>query len=105
MNRGEVWWADLAAPAGRRPVLLLSRDGAYARRDSLTVAPITTRTRGIRTEVVLGPDEGLPRRSVVNLDNMLTMDKTALLRYAGALSGAKLRAVEDAIHFALGLTY
>lgn len=105
MNRGEVWWADLAAPAGRRPVLLLSRDGAYARRDSLTVAPITTRTRGIRTEVVVGADEGLPQPSVVNLDNMLTIQKADLRQYAGALSQEKIRAIEDAIHFALGLSY
>ena len=30
MRRGEVWWADLPAPAGRRPVVLLSRNEAYA---------------------------------------------------------------------------
>ena len=39
MRRGEVWWADLPPPAGRRPVLLLSRNEAYAVRQLVTVAP------------------------------------------------------------------
>jgi mRNA-degrading endonuclease toxin of MazEF toxin-antitoxin module len=43
MKRGEVWWADLPAPVGRRPVLLLSRDRAYAVRNAVTVAFLTMR--------------------------------------------------------------
>jgi len=39
VRRGEIWWADLPPPAGRRPVLLLSRDEAYAIRGLITVAP------------------------------------------------------------------
>lgn len=38
MRRGEVWWADLPAPVGRRPVLLLSRDRAYAVRNAIKFA-------------------------------------------------------------------
>ena len=37
MRRGEVWWAALPKPAGRRPVVLLSRDEAYAVRELVTV--------------------------------------------------------------------
>src|SRR5262249_20021588 len=64
MRRGELWWADLPAPAGRRPVVLLSRDEAYLVRRLVTVAPITTRVRRIPTEVALGPDAGLPKAGV-----------------------------------------
>ena len=37
MRRGEVWWADLPVPVGRRPVVLLSRNEAYAVRELVTV--------------------------------------------------------------------
>ena len=59
MRRGEVWWAELAAPAGRRPVLLLSRDEAYLVRELVTIAPLTTRVRQIPSEVPLGPGDGV----------------------------------------------
>jgi mRNA-degrading endonuclease toxin of MazEF toxin-antitoxin module len=61
MRDGEVWWADLPAPAGRRPVVLLSCDEAYAVRELVIVAPVTSRARRIATEVALGCEDGLPR--------------------------------------------
>lgn len=103
MQRGEVWWADLPAPAGQRPVLLLSRNEAYAVRDLVTVAPLTTRIRQIPSEVLLGVEEGLPKRCVANLDTITTIPKATLSRRIAALPPAKLAAVESAIGFALGL--
>jgi mRNA-degrading endonuclease toxin of MazEF toxin-antitoxin module len=41
MKRGEVWWVDLPAPAGRCPAVLLSRDAAYRVRASITVALVS----------------------------------------------------------------
>ena len=73
MERGEVWWANLPAPAGRRPVVLLSCNVAYAVRTSVTVAPVTQTIRGISSEVPLGRSDGMPRRCVVNLDDVLTI--------------------------------
>ena len=61
MKRGEVWWAEVGPPAGRRPVLLLSRNEAYAVRELVMVAPLTTRIRGIPSEVSLGDEDGVPR--------------------------------------------
>lgn len=103
MKRGEVWGADLGAPAGRRPVLLLSRDEAYAVRALVTVAPVTTRVRGIPSEVPLGPEDGLPRACVANLDTITTIAKASLRERLTGLSREKLRAVDAALHFALGL--
>jgi mRNA interferase MazF len=51
VKRGEVWWANLPAPAGRRPVVLISRNEAYRVRALVTIAPVTTRIRGIPVEV------------------------------------------------------
>jgi len=54
MRRGEIWWAELTPPAGRHPVLLLSRDEAYAVRELVNVVPVTTRMRHISSEVSWG---------------------------------------------------
>ncbi len=103
MRRGEVWWAALPKPAGRRPVVLVSRDEAYAVRALVTVVPVTTRVRGIPVEVPLGRDEGLPRRCVANADTIATIPKAALAGYAGVLDGEKVAALDAAMRFALGL--
>ncbi|MBI1957966.1 MAG: type II toxin-antitoxin system PemK/MazF family toxin [Candidatus Rokubacteria bacterium] len=105
MRCGEVWWADLPAPAGLRPVVLLSRNEAYAIRELVTVAPVTTRVRRIPTEVSLGPAEGLPKACVVNLDTITTIPRRTLTRAIGPLSPEKLAAVERALMFALGLAH
>ena len=103
MRRGEVWWADLPAPAGRRPVVLLSRNEAYAVRELVTVAPVTTRIRQIPTEVQLGAEEGTPKKCVVNLDTLTTIPKRTLTEHMTTLSPEKLSQVEVALKFAFGL--
>ena len=103
MKKGEVWWADLPPPDRRRPVVLLSRDSAYDVRSLVTVAPVTTRIRGLSAEVRLGADDGMPRECAINLDNINTIGKHLLQQFIIDLSQQKLRAVEDAIRFALGM--
>ena len=105
MRRGEIWWVELGPPAGRRPVLLLSRNEAYIVRELVTVAPVTTRMRHISSEVPLGPEDGLPRPCVVNLDTITTIAKRSLREKLTTLSSEKLKQVEAALHFALGLEH
>ncbi|MGH3099812.1 MAG: type II toxin-antitoxin system PemK/MazF family toxin [Thermoleophilia bacterium] len=103
MRRGEIWWADLPAPDGRRPAILVTRDASYSVRTSVTLVPLTTRRRGIATEVPLGPADGVPRACVANADNVLTVPTSRLIRPVGPLAPEKLRAVNDALRFALAL--
>lgn len=103
MRRGEIWWAELEPPAGRRPVVLLSRDEAYVVRSLVIVAPITTRIRHIPSEVPLGADDGMPQNCVANLDAMTTIPKDCLRNRLVVLSPQKMKEVEAAIHFALGM--
>jgi mRNA interferase MazF len=79
MKRGEVWWAELPAPIGKRPVVLLSRDEAYAVRNAVTVAEVTRTIRGIPVEVLLGIEDGLPKKCAVNLDTIITIRKELLI--------------------------
>ena len=102
MRRGEVWWAQVRPPSGHRPVVLISRDATYAIRESVTVAPVTSRIRGISVEVPLGLADGVPSICAVNLDNVTTIPKDFLQRPITTLNSAKLQAVDSAIHFALG---
>ena len=103
MRRGEIWWAELPTPAGRRPVILLSRDEAYEVRRLVTIAPVTTRVRGIPVEVPLGPKDGMPRDCVANLDTVTTIPKDALRERLTVLSRSKMAAVDAGLRFALGL--
>ena len=103
MRRGEVWWAELPDPAGRRPVVLLSRDDAYGVRELVTVAPVTARVRGIPSEVPLGRSDGLPKACAANLDTITTIPKQILTKRIAALEPGKMVAVDRAVRFALGL--
>lgn len=103
MRRGEIWWAELPQPVGRRPVVLLSRNDAYEVRSLVTIAPITTRIRAIPVEVELGQTDGLPRTCVVNLDTITTIPKSSLRDRLSTLSVERMAEVEDALRFALGL--
>jgi len=103
VRRGEVWWAELPPPAGRRPVVLLSRNEAYAVRELVTVAPVTTRARRIPTEVALDGDDGLPKVCVANLDIITTISKRSLQQRISVLRPGKLEALNRALRFALGL--
>ena len=103
MRRGEVWWANLPQPSGRRPVVLLSRDAAYEKRASITVAPITRTPRGIPVEVSLGTGDGMPVPCVVNTDDLITIPKTLAQEKITILSQVRMRQVARAIVFALDL--
>ena len=103
MRRGEIWWAELDPPAGRRPVVLLSRDEAYSVRSLIIVAPITTRSRRIASEVPLGTDDSMPQDCVANLDTITTIPKDCLQSRITTLSTNKLSEVEAAIRFTLGM--
>jgi len=103
MRRGEVWWAQLPRPVGRRPVVLLSRNEAYAVRELVTVAPVTTRVRGIPTEVALSSADGLPKRCAANLDTVTTIPKRVLTGRIAALAPERMVAIDRALRFALDL--
>ena len=91
------------SPIGIRPVVLVSREGAYLTRQQIIVAPVSTRVRGITAEVRLGPEGGLPRSPAVNLDTLYTINKSRLRTQISSLSREKTEAIDDALRFALGL--
>jgi mRNA interferase MazF len=103
MRRGEIWWAQLALPAGRRPVALVSRDAAYLVRSSVTVAEVSTVVRAIPSEITLGTRDGMPRPCVINTDNLVTIPKALLESHITSLSKTKLEQLDAALQFSLGM--
>ena len=103
MHKGEVWWANLPSPIGKRPVVLLSRDEAYSVRNAVTVAEVTSTIRNIPVEVNLGKENGLPKKCVMNLDTIITIRKELLTEKITDLSVEKLDEVNKATKFALDI--
>ena len=106
MRRGEIYWADLGPPAGRRPVLILSRNAAIPVLDALVVAPITKTIREIASEVRLGTNEGIAEECVANLDSLVTIPKSLLNREpTGEIGIRKLMELDGALRFALEISF
>jgi mRNA interferase MazF len=69
----------------------------------VTVAPITSRARGLSTEVPVGPQNGLDRPSVVSCDNIVTIPVAALDRQVGFLLAAQEEQLATAVRAAFHL--
>jgi mRNA interferase MazF len=104
--RNDIYWADLGPPAGRRPVCVLTRDAALAVLSSVTCAPITRTIRGIRSEVELGPEHGMPEPCVISCDNLITLPVAALddepIGHLDEVSRARL---DRALRYSLDIVY
>jgi mRNA interferase MazF len=86
-----------------RPVLLLTRDIAVGRLRTVTVAAITSTVHGTATEILVGPANGLDHACAVNLDNVFTIDHTALGRRVGFLPDDQERLLVSALAHAFDL--
>lgn len=112
MKRGEVWWASLPDPLGsmpgyRRPVLLIQSDAFTASNiNTIAVLAITTNLRLSNSpgNVMVSPKQsGLPRDSVINVSQIITVDKASLTEWVGALPARIMDRVEEGLRLVLGL--
>jgi mRNA interferase MazF len=76
-HRGDVWWGEVSG-VGRRPYLVVTREGAIPVLTRVVCAPISRTVRDIPTELPLGPDDGMPVDCAASFDNLLTVPKSAL---------------------------
>ena len=102
MKRGEVRWYEFKAPDKRRPVVILTRNTVIPVLSELTVAPVTTRARGIPSEVVVGLTDGMPRDGAVNLDHVQTIEKKRIGGIVTTLGSERMAQIGRALAFALG---
>jgi len=112
VRRGELWWAELPEPTGtgpghRRPVVIVQSDAFTASRiATVIVAAVTSRARlGAAPGNVRLPrgTSGLPRDSVVNVTQMLAIDRDLLVERAGVLDAQRLRELDDGLRLVLAV--
>ena len=85
---------------------MLTRDAAIEVLDALTCAPVTRTIRGIRSEVEVGSDEGLPETSVITCDNVITVPKATFdAEPVGRLGTTKRVALDRSLRYALDILY
>ena len=112
MRRGEIWWADLGEPVGsgpgyRHPVVVIATDTFNESRISTVI--VTMITSNLRLAVAPGNvrvaarETGLRKDSVVNVSQVLTVDKGVLTERIGHLPGDRLEAVEAGLRDVMGL--
>lgn len=94
----------IAAVNGKkRPVLVLTREIVRDRLNHVTVAPITSRARGLATEVPVGTANGIGHDSVINCDAITSLDVDALGPPIGYLLPAQESTLTEAIKKAFDL--
>lgn len=103
IRRGEVWWAELPEPAAsesgyRRTVLVVSSDEFNRSRIRTVVVAMLTpnlRLAAAPGNVLAAGETGLPRGSVVNVSQVVMIDKSFLAERAGLIGGRAMLAVEN----------
>ena len=112
IERGEIWWAELGEPEGsepgyRRPILIVQSD-AFNRSRLRTVIGVVL-TSNLRLvdapgNVLIPADlSGLPKDSVANVSQVITIDRDFLCELAGRVRGRLLRDVDSGLRLVLSL--
>ena len=102
MIRGEIRWYTFRLPDKRRPVLVLTRDEVIDRLNEFIVAPVTRTIRGLRTEVVLTEEDGMPAACAVNFDHVSLGQRDRFGSVLCSLSGERSPEVRIALLAACG---
>jgi mRNA interferase MazF len=112
VHRCEVWWADLEEPRGsepgfRRPILVIQAD-SFNRSKLRTIIGVVltsnTRLLGAPGNVLLpATSTGLPKDSVVNVTQIVTLDETYLFERAGRVPPKLMAQVDAGLRLVLDL--
>jgi mRNA interferase MazF len=112
MRRGEVWWADLPAPVGaepgfRRPVLIVQSDEFNASRIGTVMAVVVTSNLALanapgNVNLPRGVSR-LPKESVANVSQVITIDRTRLAERVSTLPAAVMEEIDEGLRLALWL--
>ena len=112
MRRGEVWWASLPPPSGsgpgfRRPVLVVQADEFTASNIQTVLVAVITSNRALAAapgNVLLErKHSGLRKSSVVNVSQIVTIDKRVLTERIASLPRRVMAAVDGGLKLALHL--
>lgn len=109
-RRGDIYLANLnpfkgSEQGGTRPVLVLQNNDGNFYCSTLIVAPLSTKLKKLNlpTHVLLHQVRGLRASSIVELEQIRTIDKQRILDYIGRVSQKQMEDVDQAIRVSLGL--
>jgi len=110
VKRGDVFYADLSPVVGSeqggiRPVLVVQNDIGNKYSPTIIIAAITSQTNKTRmpTHVKVDTKIGLPKNSVVLLEQVRTIDKKRLRDKVGSFDEAAMKIIDDALLISVGL--
>lgn len=112
IERGDVWWADLGHPRGsepgyRRPLLVVQSEAFNRSRISTVLCATITSNLALRNapgNVLLPANDGsLPKDSVVNVSQVVTVDRSFLKSRVGSVSPTVMAEVGTGLRLVLGL--
>jgi mRNA interferase MazF len=112
VKRGEIWWASLPVPQGsepgyRRPVVIIQSDAFNRSRIATVIVATITSNLGLAAapgNILLRKRKtALSRDSVINVSQILNLDRRFLTEKAGRLTDKELTQVEDGMRLVLGL--
>lgn len=110
IKRGDVFYADLSPVVGSeqggvRPVLIIQNNMGNKYSPTVIVAAITSQTNKTRipTHVIVDPKIGLPKNSVVLLEQVRTIDKKRLRDKVGSFDGIAMKKVDDSLKVSVGI--
>ena len=112
MQRGDIWWVTLRPPTGsepgyKRPVLIVQSDDFNKSRINTVVVAILTSNLHLQDapgNVFLSKrSTKLPKDSVANVSQVVTLDKEFLLKRISRLSTNKMKHVDDGLRLVLNL--
>jgi mRNA interferase MazF len=104
MKRGDIRWYTFRPPDKRRPVLILTRDEVLSSINEVIVVPATRTIRGLTTEVILTPDDGMPAVCALNFDHISLAKQGRVGPLLCTLSENRWPEVRDALLIACGFT-
>ena len=112
MKRGEIWWAELRAPVGsgpgyKRPVLIVQANAFNASRIATVIVATITSNLALAEAPgnvrVAKSESGLPQPSVVNVSQLITLDRVVLTSRVKALGGVAMDKVDSGLKLVLGV--
>jgi mRNA interferase MazF len=112
MKRGEVWWASLPAPVGsgpgmRRPVVVVQSNPFNESRIATVVIAVITSNLALATAPgnvrIARSDSGLGKPSVINVSQVLTIDRTLLTGRVRMLPAHVMHTVDEGLRLVMGL--
>ncbi|MEZ5351910.1 MAG: type II toxin-antitoxin system PemK/MazF family toxin [Bryobacteraceae bacterium] len=104
MKRGEIRWYTFHPPDKRRPVLILTRDEVIDHLNEIIVAPVTRTIRGLSTEMILTPDDGMPVACALNFDHLALAQRKRIGTLISHLPEERWIEVRRAILLACGFS-